>query len=924
MNWIERILKKLQQRPIVRYTFATLLVLILSFFIIRFFYKTFFYQTQVWDLIPESAGIVIESEDLFSFYKGLSQQAFVQNFSQTPYFQTLLGRGNYFEELVKTDTELRRYFLRKPFYLSIHLTGKNQFGTIFYTELSNEYETEILQKLIQKLQQEGGFRVNTRSFEGYIVTEISHLEEEQYFSFLLYENIFIGTYSSLLIDEFIREIENNEPSFQKSNSEEFTKYISELQKSDLQVYLNPKQTADFLSLPIQNQNNSPFESINNFANNSFFNFQLNQDFLGLQGFAFAEEDNISEFVNVFRGQKPTRITLYQALSDATAVSYLFAFSDTELFFDNLLAYNQKQSDTFLEKQTVLQSSYDFDITSFYRQIDGEIGICYLENGQGFQLGKLMLLKAKQPSRVIRILNQFSQKANRGKASRLENNTYRGLTIQQIAMANVPQNLFGDWAKDFENMFYTFVDKWVVIADSQASLQTWVDDYKSQNTWGKKRQYQSLIQQMEPRSNFLILGSINKSWDFIQRNLSEEWKEITGLYEQELKFIDYYTLQIRPEQEYFAIKAKLIFQKTIQVQEDKRSLQTIINLPFQNRLSSPPFVFQNPKTEQYEILVQDQENRLYFVNEIGKISWDKKLTSPLKSEPKSIFYQGKQGFTFITSDKIYFTNQFGNPQVGFPIIPQKVLEYFSYFPHQNGSKPNFLVMSRDLEMYLYDSKRQVLPGWNPRRLPSILIAPPKAFRVGEEDYVFIIQEDSRVNILDAKGKSKSGFPLQLDNEISNPVFIKQAGNSDQIRFICLSDGGELIELDFEGKVQKIEQKIEDIPDQETFLLISPNNENWLLASEFNGKVAILNQSGDILFQKDYPDSGRIELQYFSFNTGLELIAITQSGQTELYNLKGESISVPIKSDAPVAVVLSPDNRLLIYRVFQKLLTGFELN
>lgn len=924
MNWIEKTLKNYHQRQILTYALGGLLVIIFSFFIFRFLYKTFFAHTQVWDLIPQSATLVIESEDLFSFYKSLSQQAFVQNFSKTPYFETILNRGNYFEELIKTDTALRRYFLRKPFYLSIHLTGKNQFGTIFYTELAEDDEAKILPKLIQKIQKNGDFRVHTRNFEGYVVTEVSHLEEQYYFSFLIYEDVFIGTYSPLLIDEIIRKIENNEPSFEKNESKEFKKYISALQKSDVQVYLNPEKISEFLSLPLQNQNTSPLQAIDNFANSVFLNFQLNQDFLGLQGFAFAEKNEASTFVNIFQNQKPTRVTLYQVLSEATALTYVFAFSDNDLFFDNLIAYYQKKSDTFLEKQMVLQSSYDLDITSFYSQLDGELGVCHIDNGQGFQAGKLLFLKAKQPNRIIRIFNQFSRKANRGRGSPLKDETYRDLRIQQITMADVPQYLLGDWAAGFDNMFFTSVDKWVIIADSQASLQTWIDDYKTQNTWEKKRQYQSLIQQIEPRSNFLVLGSVNKSWNFIQKEFAAEWQEILEQYEQELKFIDYYTLQIRPEEDYFAIKAKMIFQNTIQVQEDKRSLRTVLNLPFLESLSSPPFVFQNPQTEQYEVMVQDQKNRLYFINEAGKIIWDKKLTSPLKSDPQSTFYQDKQGFTFMTTDKIYFTNQFGNPQVGFPISPQKVLEYFAYFPHQNGSKPNFLVMSRDKEMYLYGANRQVLQGWNPRRLPSVLIAPPKAFRVGEEDYVFIIQEDSRVNILNTKGKSKTGFPLQLDNEISNSVFIKQAGNSEQIRFICLSDGGELIELDFEGKVQKIEQKIEDIPDQEVFLLISPNQENWLLASSFNGKVAVLNQAGDILFQKDYPEAKDIELQYFSFDTGLEIVAITQNGQTELYNLKGEAISVPIKSDLPVALVLSPDNRLLIYRVFQKQLTGFELN
>ena len=98
---------------------------------------------------------------------------------------------------------------------------------------------------------------------------------------------------------------------------------------------------------------------------------------------------------------------------------------------------------------------------------------------------------------------------------------------------------------------------------------------------------------------------------------------------------------------------------------------------------------------------------------------------------------------------------------------------------------------------------------------------------------------------------------------------------------------------------------------------PLKRNYVIAQQELNRIGIINRQGKVLFEKDYITSNEMDVQYYRFGTGVELVAVTDpmQGLTYLYDGTGKFINFqPLTSNNKIALLYKFE-KYHVYTTFQ---------
>lgn len=335
------------------------------------------------------------------------------------------------------------------------------------------------------------------------------------------------------------------------------------------------------------------------------------------------------------------------------------------------------------------------------------------------------------------------------------------------------------------------------------------------------------------------------------------------------------------------------------------------------LAMPPVLVRSHLDRSRETLLQDAGNRLYLLDQEGKIRWRRWLESPVKTQVFQIDYlkNDKLQYLFATKNALQLIDRNGSPVSPYPLKTGAVagLHTLSVVDYEGDLDYRFLVSDLLGNLYMYDKAGKPLEGWNPLRTGYRLQCAPQHIRLRGKDYFAILQANGQLTLINRRGQAQPGFPLNLKARTESPFLVENGTTMDDTRLVLLTNSGEILRINLRGEIAERRQLNRTAGGNRFVLCAEPQKRDWLVARLDNSKIGLLDKNGSLLFETDSNPAGGQYVQYYNFGSGLRVVAVTlaTANQTYVYGINGQLMGGgPFANRLPVAAVYVDTYRKLL--------------
>ena len=450
-------------------------------------------------------------------------------------------------------------------------------------------------------------------------------------------------------------------------------------------------------------------------------------------------------------------------------------------------------------------------------------------------------------------------------------------------------------------YFTQIEDFILLSDQMSALKNNIISYQN-NSLLTSTPYVNLIDQnLTEKQNYFGLV-----------NFEELSKTETGLIKQDLfnkiKDVNFdgskiLSFQINDQDDINYLSTFIPFNQ----KSNKSSQPSQINrITIEKPIAKRPEFFVNWRTQQRDLVFQDEDHRLYLYDTKGNLIWDKQLDSRIVGHIHTIdiYKNTRKQLCFTTQNKLYLIDKNGDDVAPFPkTFNDLVTQGLSIFDYANSGRYRFVIVQNE-NIQLYNRELKEIKGFDYESNGKITSS-PKHIRIGKKDYILIESEVGNTQILNRKGKPR----VKIEEEL---VFSNKGIYEYNDRFIATTASGDLIKIDQSGKVEKLDLGLGKDH------LFSASHQNWAIIDE---NRLIINSNEKEL---DYGLYTTPQIHQLNDRT---LISFTdeQAGKIYLFNDQAELLpgfpiygktAIDLYENAQNELVftcLGEDNAVLVYKL-----------
>jgi len=225
------------------------------------------------------------------------------------------------------------------------------------------------------------------------------------------------------------------------------------------------------------------------------------------------------------------------------------------------------------------------------------------------------------------------------------------------------------------------------------------------------------------------------------------------------------------------------------------IEQVLTYSFDQTPENSPQLVYNHQTKSYNIIFQDTDNNLNFLNLKGKLLWKKELKNPIvgKIHEVDILRNHKYQYAFTTPHHWYIVDRLGRDVENFPRhFIKKITQGLSVFDYERNRKYRFGI-TQGKKFTLYDNKAEKVKGFKVKIEDDILY-PPAHFRIGNKDFILMQSKEGNLYLLNRRGTTR----IKVNQKFN--TFINKWGTY-QRKFVNIDDNNKLISIDLAGKIKQ---------------------------------------------------------------------------------------------------------------------------
>ena len=844
-----------------------------------------------WSFIPADAAVVLEGElvqDLQSI-----QESPISSFLEESTGFKNFREGLSFLDSINGDGGFSAIFKKTPTLASIHKVSSSDLDFLFVVQLQNISQNTFANAAIGRLKTKG-YRFKTRNYDDFKISEIS--DGELTFTFIFYKNFFLGSFTPYLVEDAVRVIGNTEMLAFKNK-------FAEIENSTINgiasVYINYEKLSGLLNAF------SPVPDLPMVSGN----YALTQDssYLQLSGFTNVQEGWISTHT-----EQPSTFDMAEVIPENTACLLHVSSAGIANWKAKQMSYLRSSYPMVKSYQDSLKSLYEFNADQVFDLIENEIGIANLESPRSEERRKLMILEVKNTRESLAFFSQLTERVAIARGDTVYTESYSENEIRFLPISEFPSTIMGDMAKGFEQCFYISYRNYIIFSNDLQQLKNLISSIIEEATWGKSIQMNEFLENANNAANVSFYVNIPRAWFTIQNELKPEWdehfKQNASLYKSlEMAAFQYSYL----DGKYFT---NYTFTQPVKRSKSIPKTNPENGIRFISKLTSKPYLLRTHAHKRFDIFVQDSTNTVYYLDPNQNALWSSTLDERIQGDiyPIDYYKNGKIQYVFATLTQVHMMDRTGNSIPGYPkaLPDNSVIEYLNLIDYERSRDYRIAITDIDGNVYLTDKYLNLLNGWNPKKLNRRALLPLSHARLGRKDVMISLQENGVINLMNRRGEFMRGFPFDIKQDVSQYYHLRKSNALSNSSITVISKGGELNELNLEGDVIRRDQLIKTSADAIFRIVPDRGRDSFIIVRNEGNSYEVLDDTGNLLFKKDYLSNGPILIQYYQFGAGKDLVIFTDTANKSLYiyDKSGNLITGnPLNSEHEISLIYSSAKR-----------------
>ncbi|MTI32667.1 hypothetical protein [Xanthovirga aplysinae] len=900
--------------------FALILAGFLHFYNRGFDFKNLVEIEKVRDLVPPDAVFLFEADNFSTWWEEMNdipQNRIIENMVS---FRSLRKKLASLDSLNDENQKWDDLFERNPLITSLHVISRNYADFIFYIPLNDKQGQGLMDKYLDIIKSDAGYYIGESTFQDKVLYEINDKESSFQFTYLIYENIFVGSFTSFLVEDVVRQIDN--PDKNQLKEELYAALPStNVHRESSQFYLNFSKWGDFL----RSFSNSDTPHFPLMIEQLAANAQLGQSVVGenIVWDGFSNVNGGNYFLSVFQGQIPGAMEVKNLVPDHTAILYDMTISDMSLWQRNMDEFLAKNSSDLKKQRRELRKKTGLSVEKLAANFKGEIALSILESVNPENPEKLAFFKLKNNS--AKEWNELAHQSFTSQNLALYEEKYKDHFLREMPIENLPELMLGPYFKGFEQCFYTDFQGYLIMANQLSVLKQFFDELEEENTWGRSVKHNSFLESVIAQTNFGIYVNTESAWKGLINSSYPQWRTFMEQRNNQLQSLDHLALQfVESDGKFYTSLGIHLDNWKGKYRKNKANQFEIKQTSYLDALvASKPFVVKSHLDGSKEVVLQDSAQNLYLLNSEGTVLWKKLVDGPLISDVYQLdfFQNSKLQFLFATPHALHILDRKGNSVTHYPleVIKERKIAYLSLVDYDKSGRFRFLAADDEGRLYLYNKEGELLEGWEGINLGGPLSMPPFHIRISGKDCIVALQKNGKLHMLNRRGNYYPGFPKDTELELINPFFVHESSTFEKTLLSTITEDGLVVSYNLLGK--EVERKqIERTTKKSKFqLCVDGLKKTFIIIRKDENKLTFFDQKGNRLFEKDIASPEEIYIQFYDFGTGNGVFAITDPDQefTFLYNEKGKLMNYqPIESGFKVGLIYyNRSNQLDVYHVYK---------
>ena len=842
-------------------------------------------------LVPEHASWYMEVDKPLEVLKGTQKGLRLFSDPNLTLFAEWQEELEFVNELLKSNSKISQFFKTATIGISAHIiTGKDA-GFVFYVPIPAT-EQKIFFDLIRNFySRSADYKFSEREYLGQKVFEIKFKNNGNTFCLASSDGAISGSFSGFLLEEVIRKAGLLfKPNF-VSRLKKDVRYVG-ISTNPVRMFINLKNAKEFF-VQYLGQSLKGMEIIPSIGSCLAISFKAPTGMKWQSSGYMLIENPVEKGVH----SSHLDVVLSRFVPDNQAVGLHYKLSDIW---------------TNLSEIKVTAGGID----TLTKCLDNEALFALVE-GEGLKkYNKLLIARVKDTI----LLDSWLEEQNKGISEERKYKEKVGSEwVRLCPNPNVGKKIGGKLMDDWVPLFYYRDKDFVVFSEDLSTLK------RSILAFNKPVQIDK--QEVKLNSNyfkfqFLVSASIPmllESATGVFKTNFQEWLAI-------LKSIKDISLSDNGEEESPSIDATINWKIPSElvnnwVEKSKIFIDSII--------TAGPYRLESNYTDKVFWVVQDIKNQSYL--------FDKNLNTKFRIEQGSSWVSAPQWIENVkssastiflpTNGAMYLVDQNGNNISGFPLLlpdSNATLNQAKAIDYDNSLQFRFFAAGRYGSVFVSDLKGQFLEGWKPWKHDVPLSLAPEHVRIGEKDFIVMLDKMGNLILTNRKGEIQAGFPVKLANRTNQPIFIEHGLELKTSYLYILSELGEMSKYNFLGQLNSSQQLFR--PDKKTSFqfVVDQKKKTFAIARISQNKVVLFDQSYRQIFEYN-SKSNNILVQLFQFGASNKIFSVTDLSinQTFLFDEAGQPLFHPVlessrqidivkkgKGESGYSILLAFQNRLSV--------------
>ncbi len=896
---------------------VALLALITAAGFFYYYEQDYSKRVEIWKLVPDHALFAYENKNTIVHWNKLITSPVGETLKRLPGFARFGTNMLQMDSLSGKKGELDQLFHGNEFLVSAHIISATEFDFLFFLDIGNSNGKNAFREIRKDLEKGHHYRMVRRVFQGVDITELKKRNAEDVFSFILYDDYFIGSYTPFLVEDVIRNINQ---SFTSSFSEKISslKDLSKLENDEGNLYIDLERMPEFFALFTKPELKKELKSVMQFANDIYFDVKIKENEILLNGVSTTGPNEHIQFLDIFKNQFAQPVKITDIIPNQTAYLFSLTFSDFSKWLDALNRYWLTVNKEHYAQFEKFGESYQFN----FDWADNELALAVQETLGGDSPDRLLFIKCKDTEDALKAMTGFSAQYIAKTGDSLFTENYNGYKIVQLGYEELPETILGPMFHGFSNTYYTVHEKYLVIGNSMRGMKQFINDLENENIWGKSVRHSLFLENTLGESSISLMVNTKTYWQMLNEKLNDKWLKIFEEYQVPLRSFDMMAFQVSNLDNRYYTSVSIGHHKVEEKPRTHDRFRVIQTVNTRSNIVTRPFIVKNHNTNKLEALVQDEHNVLYLISNKGKILWSDSLTGRIQTRVYQIDYykNSKLQYLFATENKIYLIDRKGRFVSGFPIYMKKgvQIEYLNVIDYDQTKRYRIMVADVNGNIYLFDKNRKNLEGWTPRKLGGRLASRPFHLRIKGGDCMIALEENGRFDVMNRRGNMYKGFPVEFDVRFNSPLYVETGNDFKSTRLIAVSTGGEIIQVNLIGKIAGRKQLYKPVKESMYRLVPDALKKDFIIVRQDYNALSFLDRNGNKIFERNFITSGNLAVQYYNFSTDNKIFIVTDLEQefTYIFNKDGELFNLePMESHAQIGLIYSSrERKYTIFKVF----------